>query len=141
MMVNAFRAVCSILAGVALALVLVIAVELVSAIVHPVPPDFTGTIDEMCKHVERYPHLVLALAAVAWGGTTYASTRVTGRIGNRGTGAFVGLFLLAAVVFNIAMLPYAMWFKVVNLIAIPTAILLALRSPSHRETTGVNGTK
>jgi hypothetical protein len=136
-MVTAFRTVCSILAGVALALVLVIAVELVSAIVHPVPPDFTGTIDEVCKHVERYPHWVLALEAVAWGGATYASTRVTSRIGNRGASTFVGLILLAAVVFNIAKLPYPMWFKVVKVIAIPNAILLALRSPSHRETTGV----
>ena len=65
MMFTAFRAVCSILAGVALALVLVIAVELVSAVIHPVPPDFTGTMDEMCKHVERYPHWVLALVVVA----------------------------------------------------------------------------
>jgi hypothetical protein len=35
---HAFRAVCSILAGLALALVLVIAVEVVSAVVHPVRP-------------------------------------------------------------------------------------------------------
>jgi hypothetical protein len=35
---HAFRAVCSILAGLALALVLVIVVEIVSAVVHPVPP-------------------------------------------------------------------------------------------------------
>ena len=68
-MVTAFRAVCSIFAGVALAPVLVIAVELVSAIVHPVPPDFTGTMDEMCKHMERYPHWVLAVVVAAWGGT------------------------------------------------------------------------
>ena len=42
-MVNASRAVCSILAGVALALVLVIAVELFGAVVHPVPPDYVDT--------------------------------------------------------------------------------------------------
>jgi hypothetical protein len=41
-MVTAFRAVGSILAGVALALVLVIAVEFVSAVVHPVPQTSLG---------------------------------------------------------------------------------------------------
>jgi hypothetical protein len=137
-MVTALRAAGSILAGVALALVMVIAVELVSAVVHPVPPGYTGTMDEMCKHVESYPHWVLALSAAAWGGTAVASTWVTSRIGGRGCGAFVGLLLLAGVVFNIAKLPYPMWFKVVNLIAIPAAIYLGLRSPSRQKPTAVS---
>jgi hypothetical protein len=80
-MATAFRAVGSILAGLALALVLVIAVEGVSAILHPEPPGFTGTMDEICKHVERYPHWVLALVVAAWGGTAFASTWVTNRMG------------------------------------------------------------
>ena len=137
-MVTAFRVVGSILAGLALALVLVIAVEFVSAVLHPTPPGFTGTMDELCKHVERYPHWVLAIAAAAWGGTTVASTWVTSRMGGRGCGAFVGLILLAAVVFNIAKLPYPIWFKVANLIAIPAAIYLGLRSPSRRKSTAVS---
>jgi hypothetical protein len=47
------------------------------------------------------------------------------------------MILLAAVVFNIAKLPYAMWFKVVILIAIPAAVFLGLRLPSRRESTAV----
>ena len=128
-----FRALGSILAGLALALVLVIVVEGFSAVVHPVPPDFTGTMDEMCKHVERYPQWVLALVVPIWAGTTFASTWVTTRIGGRGCGGFVGLLLLAAVVFNVAKLPYPMWFKVANLIAFPAAIYLSLRSPGRRK--------
>jgi hypothetical protein len=85
--------------------------------------------------VERYPHWVLALVVVAWGCTTFASTWVTSRIGGRGCGAFVGLILLAAVVSNVAMLPYTMWFKVVILIAIPAAIYLGLRSSVRRKST------
>jgi hypothetical protein len=140
-MANAFRAICSILAGAALALVLVIAVELVSAVVHPVPPDFTGTMDEICKHVERYPPWILGLVVAAWGGTTFASTWVTTRIGGRGCGAFVGLILLAAVAFNVAKLPYPMWFKVANLIAFPAAISVGLGSPTRRESTAVSSAK
>jgi hypothetical protein len=141
MMVTAFRAVGSILAGLALALVLVIAVELVSAVVHPTPPDFTGTMEEMCKHVERYPHWVLALVVAAWGGTAFASTWVTSWIGGRRCGEFVGLILLAAVAFNIAKLPYAMWFKVVIPTAIPAAIYLGLRSSSRHKSTAVSSAK
>ena len=138
---TAIRAVGSIFAGMALALVLVIAVELFSAVVHPVPPGFTGSMEEMCKHVEQYPHWVLGVVVAAWGSTAFASTWVTGRIGNRGCGAFVGLLLLAAAASNSAMLPYPMWFKVANLIAIPTAIYLALRSPSHRKSTAESSAK
>ena len=129
-MFTAFRVVCSILVGLALAFVLLIAVEFASAIVHPTPPGFTGTMEEMCEHVAHYPQWVLALAALAWAGIAFASIWVTRRIGNRGAGALVGLLLLVAVGFNVANLPYPMWFKVVNLIAIPIAILLALWSPS-----------
>ena len=137
-MATAVRAVCSILAGVALALVLVIAVELVSAVLHPPPPGFTGTMDEMWKHVERYPHWLLALAMAAWGGTAFASTWVASRIGGRGCGAFVGLILLAAAVFNIVKLPYATWFKVAIVIAIPAAIYVALRLPGRRKPVAVD---
>lgn len=131
MMATAFRALCSIVAGISLAFVLVIAVEFASSILHPLPPDFNGTMDEMCRHVERYPPWVLALVVPVWGGTTFLSTWVARRIGNRVCGALVGLFLLASVVFNIAMLPYPIWFKVANLIAIPAAIHFALRSPNR----------
>jgi hypothetical protein len=140
-MATPFRAVCSILAGLALALVLVSAVELVGAVLHPVPPDYTGTMDEMCKHVERYPHWVLALVVPARGGTTFACTWVTSRIGGRASGAFVGLILLAAVVFNTAKLPDPMWFKIVNLIVFPAAIYLGLRSASRRNSTAVSSAK
>jgi hypothetical protein len=140
-MVTAFRALGSILAGVALALVLVSAVEFASALAHPPPPGYTGTMDEMYKYVERYPNWVLAVAVAAWGGTAFASTWVTSRLGGRGCGAFIGLILMAAAVGNIAKLPYPMWFKVANLIAIPAAIYLGLSSPSRRQFTAVSSAK
>jgi hypothetical protein len=40
-----------------------------------------------------------------------------------------------------AKLPYPMWFKVVNLIAIPAAIYLGLRSASRRKSTAVSSAK
>ena len=58
----------------------------------------------------------------AWAVTALASTWLAGRLGNRACAAFIGLLLLAAVVANIAMLPYPAWFKVATLIAIPAAV-------------------
>ena len=53
---------------------------------------------------------------------------------------FVGFLLLTAVACNIAMLPYPMWFKAVDLIAIPIAILIALQSRGRANPTIENAT-
>jgi hypothetical protein len=120
------------------ALILVAAVEFLSAIVHPVPPDFKGTMEEMCQHVARFPRWVLALVVPAWAGTAFASTWISGRLGNRFCALFIGLLLLAAVIYNLSMLPYPIWFKILNLLAIPTASLLGDRLSIRRENSGSN---
>jgi hypothetical protein len=71
--------------------------------------------DEMCQHVARYPHWVLAVVVLAWSATTFVSIWVATRIGNRLAGIAVILILTFAIVFNVSKLPYAMWFKVVML--------------------------
>ena len=110
----------------ALAFVLVIAVELFSAVVHPVPPGFTGTMDEMCQHVARYPDWVLGVVVLAWSATAFVSTWVATRMGNRGAGIAVSLILTIAIVCNVSKLPYAMWFKVVMLSCFPVACYLGV---------------
>jgi hypothetical protein len=109
----------------ALAFVLVVAVELASAVVHPLPPECT-TMEEMCEHIAQYPDWVLAVVVLAWGATAYASTWVATRIGNRGAGIAVALILTLAIVSNISMLPYAMWFKVVMLSSFAVACWLGV---------------
>jgi hypothetical protein len=132
------RSIAAIIAGMIVALVFVIAVELFSAVVHPVPPDFKGTMEEMCQHVARYPHWVLALVVPAWGAAALLSTWTAKRIGNLGSAVVTGLLLLAAVVFNILKLPYPTWFKIVILLVIPTAIVLGSRLPIRRKAIGSN---
>jgi hypothetical protein len=114
------------------AFVLVVAVELISAVVHPLPEDFGGTTEEMCQHVERYPHWVLALVVAAWAVTAFVGTWTAKRLGNLWSFAIVGLLLLAALVSNISMLPYPMWFKIVNLFVIPAAIVAGGRFATKR---------
>ena len=105
-MATVFRCIGAVVAALLVAFGLVVAVEMFSAVVHPLPADFAGTMEEMCAHVARYPDWVLAVVVVAWGGTALVSTWIAGRFGNRWCAMFVGLLLLAAVTFNISMLPY-----------------------------------
>jgi hypothetical protein len=58
-----------------------------------------------------------------WAATALVGTWIAQRVGNLYAAGIVGLVLLSALVFNISMLPYPIWFKVVNLLVIPTAIV------------------
>ena len=121
-MTSAARTLLAVVAGMALAFVLVVAVEMFSAVVHPFPPgsdpNAPGSIPE---HVKRYPGWVLAVAGLMWGATAAAATWVASRIGGRAAGAIVALVLAWALIFNLMMLPYVAWFK----IAMPAVFLVA----------------
>ncbi len=120
-MKTALRTLLAVVTGMALAFVLVIIVELFSSVVHPLPPGFTDTMDEMCQHVARYPHWVLGVVVVAWSATAFVSTWVATRMGNRLAGIVVVLILTFAIVFNVTKLPYAMWPQVAMLRRFPVA--------------------
>jgi hypothetical protein len=140
--------------GIVVALVLLIAVEAFSAVVHPLPPDFAGTEEEMCAHVARYPQWVLAVVVPAWAFTAWAATWSAKRIGSlayasplgrgrelsSGRGKFaplaIALLLAAAVVCNVSMLPYPLWFKIVMPLAVIAAALAALRPRRRRVAAG-----
>jgi hypothetical protein len=128
---KALRVILAIATGLVVAFVLVMAVEFLSAIVHPLPPDFDGSESAMCEHVKRYPQWVLAIASVLWAATSFVSCWLAMRIGNRGCGLTVGLVLLVAVLFNVSQLPYPTWFAVMTP-ALQGVVLLALwRLPNH----------
>jgi hypothetical protein len=120
--------------GLFLAFVLIVGVEGLSAVVHPLPKDFGGTMEEMCRHVERYPRWVLAAVVPMWAVTVLVSTWIAQRIGNLYSSGIVGLLLLSALVFNLSKLPYPIWFKVVNLLVVPAAIVAGSRFLGRRKT-------
>ena len=72
---------------------LVVAVEMLSAVAHPVEADFNGNIPE---HVRHYPRWVLRVGVLARGATAALATWVATRVGNRFAGVFVALLLAAA---------------------------------------------
>ena len=132
MMVTALRCVGAVVAGSAVALILVVAFEFLSAILHPFPEGFKGTFEEVCQHVEGYPPWVLAVGAAAWGFAALAGTWTAGRLGNRGCVLFLGLLLLLAVGYNISTLPYPVWFKIASPLVIALAAVYGDRLSSQR---------
>ena len=60
-MKSAIRTLLAVLAGMTVAFVLVVAVEMFSSVVHPYPPDFNGDVP---AHVRRYPPWVLAVCVL-----------------------------------------------------------------------------
>jgi hypothetical protein len=112
-------------AGIVTAFVLLIAVELFSNVVHPFPEGFQGTQEEICAHVERYPAWVLAVAVPMWVATAFISTWVAGKLGRLAAGLTLGSLLVVALVCNLAMLPYPLWFKAACLLLMPVAVAAA----------------
>jgi len=119
------RNVGSVVVGLVVALALIVAVEGVSAIVHPFPPGVDPNDLEVCKaHVARYPQWVLALAVVSWGFTAFVSAWLATRLAagrHPAPGIVVGSLLLSAAATNLFMLPYPTWFIALNLVTIPLA--------------------
>lgn len=128
-------------AGLLVAFIVVIAVELFSSVVHPLPPDFGNTQEEMCRHVEHYPAWVLAVVVPAWAAVALAGTWTAGRVGNRGSAHFVGMLILAALVLNLSMLPYPLWFKAACLVAIPCGIVAGLYWSGRRVPAALRSTE
>lgn len=118
--------------SVIVAMGLLVAVEFFSSIVHPMPADSQGTMEEMYRHVERYPNWVLALVVPAWAFIALISTWIAGRLGNRICATVIGLLLILGVSANIVSLPYPIWFKVVILLAVIAAIVAGERLASNK---------
>jgi hypothetical protein len=126
-MKTALRNLAAVCLGLVVAFLLVVGVELFSSIVHPLPPGFGGTQDEMCQHVANYPQWVLAVVVPLWAFTAFLGTWTARKIGGLYAALAVGLLLFAGLVLNISMLPYPIWFKIANLLAIPIAIFAGSR--------------
>lgn len=134
-MFTVLRALLGIFLGAVAVFVLVVAVEMFSSVVHPFPEGMDlNDKEEMCNHVARYPDWVLAAVVGLWGFTAFLGTWIAQRIGSYWASGVVAALLLWAVLFNLSMLPYAVWFKVVMPMAVVMAIAGALRlgRPSRR---------
>jgi hypothetical protein len=128
-MARVIRVVLSSLAGMTLAGGLIVAVEVLSNAVYPMPPGSGQTEAEICEHVAQYPQWILAVVVPVWSATALAGTWVATRLGGRIAGFVVSLVLIAGSVINVSMLPYVLWFKVAVVIGVPLGCLLGIFLP------------
>lgn len=129
---SVIRFVLSIIVSAVVVMFLLSAVEFYSMIVHPFPEGFDGSMEQMCEQVARYPNWVLGTVVPMWGAIAFLGTWIAGLIGNRWSAGLIGTLLMAGVVFNVAMLPYVAWFKIVMPIVVLIAIILAMSLVSLR---------
>lgn len=113
------------------AILLLAAVEWIGLVLHPFPEDFAGTREEVMEQVANYPTAILALlGGVGWGITMVVATWLATRLStSRHTahGIGIGVVLLAAALFNMSMLPYPLWFWILELIVLPLGIYLGIK--------------
>jgi hypothetical protein len=131
MILSLLRSAGSVMAGLVAAFILIIAAEVFGAIFHPFPPGIDPSDMEACKaHVARFPTWVLAGGAAFWAGAAFTGSWLATRLGtarHAAHGIVVGAILLALAGFNMAMLPYPIWFPVVNLLTFPLGTILGIR--------------
>ena len=131
MIVKILRSAGAIIAGLVVAFVLIVGVEFFSAIFHPFPPGADPSDMEVCKaHVANYPGWVLGVCGLGWILTVFVSTWLATRLGTArhpAHGIVVGVLLFAAAGFNMLMLPYPIWFELLNVILFPSATLTGVK--------------
>ena len=125
MIITVLRTFAAVIAGLVVCILLLVAVEAFSAVVHPFPPDTKQTHEEICRHVEHYPTWVLAVCVPLWGFAAFASSWTAGKIGNVYSYAIVGVLVFIALAGNLVMLPYPLWFRTVMATMILFAIVAA----------------
>ncbi len=113
------------------AFALIIAIELVSAVIHPVPPGMDFNDKEACTaFFANYPQWLFGVAAVAWGLTAFTSSWLATRLGayrHLAHGVAIGFLLLLGAIANMLMLPYPLWFELANMVLIPLGIFFGIR--------------
>src|SRR5262245_55327413 len=131
MILSLLRSVGSVVAGLVVAFIPIIAAEIFGAIYHPFPPGIDPSDMEACKaHVARMPTWILAVGAAFWAAAPLAGAWVATRLAaarHPAHGFIVGAILLALACVNMAMLPYPIWFPIANFVTFPVGTMLGVR--------------
>jgi len=127
----------AILASLFVAIMLLAGIEWVGTLLHPFPADFGGTQEEVMQHVANYPFWGLFVGGIGWAITMFVATWLATRLSsNRHLvyGISLGLLLLGGAIFNMAILPYPLWFWILCLVSLPLAIYVGVRLGVHNST-------
>ena len=123
-------------AGLVLAFIWIVVAEVFGSMFHPFPPGVDTSDLEVCEaHVARFPTWVLAVGAAFWAAAPLTGSWLATRLGtvrHSAHGYVVGAILLALAGFNMAMLPYPIWFPVVNVLTFSLGTILGVRLAKSR---------
>lgn len=126
------RSVGSVAAGLVVAFIPIVAAEVFSEVFYPFPAGIDPKdFNEVCKaHVAGYPTWILAVGTAFWAAAPLSGAWLATRLGaarHPAHGIVVGTILLALAGFNMAMLPYPIWFQIVNVLTFPLGTILGTR--------------
>ena len=124
----------AILFSIFVAIMLLAGIEWVGTILHPFSADFAGTREEVMQHVAIYPAWGLFIGGIGWAITMIIATWLATRLSSNRQpvyGIGIGLLLLSGAIFNMAMLPYPLWFWILCLILLPLGIYFGVRLGTH----------
>ena len=134
------RSVGAVIAGLVAAMFFIVCVEAVRAVVYPPAPGIDLHDIEACKaHIAKLPADAFRIAVAGWGLAVLVGSWVESRLGpgrHPAHGNVVGSILLFAAVANMLMLPYPIWFWVLNLVTFTVADLLGAKWGEHGPRTG-----
>lgn len=123
MVVAIFRSVGAVIAGLIVALILVVAVKGIYPFPLSVDPnDYQG----LEWHVANIRRWLLGAMVAWWGMTALVSSCVATQLGpgrHAAHGGVVGFLLFLPMIANMIVLPYPLWFEVANLVTIPVATI------------------
>lgn len=112
------------------AIFLLAGIEWLGTILHPFPADFAGTREEVMQHVEHYPFFGLFVGGIGWAITIFIAAWLATRLSSKrqaGYGIGIGVLLLSGAIFNMAMLPYPVWYWALCLTSLPLGIYGGVR--------------
>ena len=135
MTLSILRSIGSVIAGLVIAFVFLMAAEGYSELAYPFPTGYDEKdFMEVCKaHVAKYPPGILAVCTAIWALAPLTGSWLATRLGTSrhpAHGYVVGALLLAVAGMNMAMLPYPIWFPIVNLLTFPLGTYFGARLAS-----------
>ena len=140
MLGSVVRSAVAVLLGLLAAMFFIIGVEGVCSILYPFPPGVDPSDLEACRaHVATLPASAFLIAVAGWALATFAGSWVATRLGaarHPAHGIVLGAVLLAAAVVNMLMLPYPIWFWILNLVVFPTCFCAGARLGRGRPSAG-----
>jgi predicted MFS family arabinose efflux permease len=130
------RSVLAVLAGIVVAMILMVAVEMLSSHLFPLPPGVDlHSHESIRQHIDQLPIGAFLLVLIAWSVGSFAGSWVAARLAGRARlihGLVIGAFFLAASIMNMLMIPHPLWMEIASIVALAGFSYLGARLAAGR---------